>query len=200
MTNHLIIFCKAPHLGTVKSRLARDIGAIAAAAFYRRNLKDTFNRLRSDKRWTCRPAITPDRAARENGPWPRGIPCFPQGEGDLGRRMDRAMRRPPPGPVVLIGADTPGITPAHIAAAFKALGNHDAVFGPAADGGFWLVGMKRRPAMPYLYANVRWSTEHALADTIKNLPSGFTHALVDTLHDVDDGADYARWRNLRNLA
>ncbi|WP_425283593.1 DUF2064 domain-containing protein [Methyloceanibacter stevinii] len=51
----------------------------------------------------------------------------------------------PPGPVVLVGSDIPRISRAHIAEAFRLLGNADAVFGPAQDGGYWLVGFKRSP-------------------------------------------------------
>jgi len=117
-----------------------------------------------------------------------------QGGGDLGDRMDRVARALPPGPVVIVGADAPGLRPRHVADAFKALGRADAVFGPATDGGYWLVGMRRRPAMPDLFRNVRWSTRHALADTLANLGDGRTHVLLETLEDIDDGAAFARWR------
>ena len=64
------------------------------------------------------------------------------------------MRRPPlglpPGPVVVIGSDIPGITARHIAEAFRLLGRHAFVFGPARDGGYWLVGARRRPAGPVI--------------------------------------------------
>ena len=67
------------------------------------------------------------------------------------------------------------------------LGSADAAFGPAADGGYWLVALSpRRPARPF--AAVRWSSEHALADTLANF-SGRRIALLRTLHDVDTAAD-----------
>ena len=117
---------------------------------------------------------------------------IPQGRGDIGARMHRAFRAFPRGRVVIIGSDIPDANAADIAAAFRALGAADAVFGPAADGGYWLVGVTpRRPAHPF--ANARWSTEHALADTLRN----FAHrrvVLLRTLHDVDTAADWARWR------
>jgi glycosyltransferase A (GT-A) superfamily protein (DUF2064 family) len=87
--------------------------------------------------------------------------------------------------MVIIGTDIPGITPAHIAQAFRLLGRHDAVFGPADDGGYWLVGLKRRPRLPHPFTSVRWSSPHALADTLANL-EGTTVAFVATLSDVDD--------------
>ena len=95
----------------------------------------------------------------------------------------------PPGPVCIIGADIPGITSAHIARAFAALGDHEAVFGPALDGGYWLVGLQCTGAVPQgLFQGVRWSTEHALADTMATLP-GRRIALIDQLRDIDTVAD-----------
>jgi glycosyltransferase A (GT-A) superfamily protein (DUF2064 family) len=67
------------------------------------------------------------------------------------------------------------------------------VFGPAADGGYWLVGLKRRPRFIDPFQGVRWSSSQALADTLRNLV-GHSHVLLETLADVDDGASFARWR------
>lgn len=103
--------------------------------------------------------------------------------------MGRLLRGMPPGPVCIIGADIPGVTPAHIAQAFNALGRNDAVFGPAMDGGYWLVGLKRARGIPAtLFEGVRWSTSDALSDTINTLP-GARIALVERLHDVDTAKD-----------
>ncbi|HTZ78368.1 MAG TPA: DUF2064 domain-containing protein, partial [Stellaceae bacterium] len=94
-----------------------------------------------------------------------------------------------------VGSDIPDIAPRHIAAAFRALGRSDAVFGPAEDGGYWLVGLRRSPRVPAgLFADVRWSSAHALADTRASLPRKFEVALLEMLEDVDDGAAYERWR------
>lgn len=191
IARHLILFVKAPRLGRVKSRLARDIGRVGAWAFYRRQLTARVRDLARDRRWTFWLAVTPDRAVFDGGLWPGRTRRLSQGGGDLGDRMLRTMAVLPPGPVVLIGADIPGVTPARIARAFRALGAHDAVFGPAADGGFWLVGLRRRPRLIDPFKGVRWSTDTALADTLANL-KGARVARVDTLEDVDDGAAYAR--------
>jgi glycosyltransferase A (GT-A) superfamily protein (DUF2064 family) len=107
--------------------------------------------------------------------------------------MQRIMDELPPGPVVIIGSDIPGISAEHIAAAFRLLGRHDAVFGPAEDGGYWLVGLRRRPKVPRAFADVRWSGPHALADTLRNLRA-FSVGFVERLADVDDEADWRRWR------
>ena len=103
--------------------------------------------------------------------------------------MGRMLRSMPPGPVCVIGADIPGITRSHIADGFKALGQSEAVIGPAEDGGYWLIGLARGRAVPSsLFRGVRWSTEHALADTRASLP-GWRVAEVETLSDVDTAAD-----------
>src|SRR5580704_9527222 len=142
MRRHLILFVREPRLGTGKRRLARDIGAVAAVRFERLMLARSLRRLGRDRRWTLRLAVTPDRAARD---WPARLNIAPQGAGDLGQRMRRTLAACPPGPAVLIGSDIPQLTAAHIREAFALLGRHDIVFGPATDGGFWLVGTRHRP-------------------------------------------------------
>ena len=129
--------------------------------------------------------------------WPRGLPILAQGKGDLGARMARAIAAIPQGPVVLVGSDIPGIRPPHIARAFRALASGGVVFGPSEDGGYWLIGIRDRALLRGLFRGVRWSTKHALADTIANLPPGRDYALADTLSDVDDAAAWRRWREGR---
>lgn len=191
---HLIVFAKAPRLGQVKSRLAGDIGPVAAWSFYRQTLTAVLRRLAGRGRWRTWIAVTPDAWTAHRAAWPAGWTVVPQGPGDLGVRMDRAMRDLPPGRVVLVGTDIPGLSRRHVEDAFAALGRHDAVFGPAADGGYWLVGLRRRPRVPRLFHAVRWSSEHALADTLANLGPGQTAARLEMLEDIDDGAALARWR------
>ncbi len=192
--NHLVVFAKAPRLGAVKTRLAADIGWVAATAFQRDAIQSVLRRLGRDRRWRCWLAVTP---AAASFPWPAGWRRIPQGTGDLGQRMARPARLLPPGPVVIVGTDVPDIGRGHIAAAFKALGRHHLVFGPAADGGFWLVGFRRRPRTPDIFKGVRWSSQHALADTLANLDEGCAAAFLETLPDIDDGAAYHRWRKKR---
>jgi uncharacterized protein len=192
---HLVVFAKAPRLGQVKSRLAAEIGALAALRFYRGTTARVLRRLGQDPRWRTLIAVTPSRALREPF-WDSHVPRLDQGRGDLGHRMARVFRTLPPGPVVIVGSDIPELAPRHVAAAFRALGSGDAVFGPAADGGYWLVGLRRSPRRPTgLFAGVRWSSPHALADTRASLPRGFTVTLLETLDDVDEAESYRRWRD-----
>lgn len=180
----LVVFARAPRLGQVKRRLAAGIGQRRALDFYRGTLAAVLAQLAPSRRWRTVIAVTPDHARSR---WPRGCAVAWQGPGDLGQRLHRATR--PYRRVVVVGSDIPGIEAADVRAAFRALGRADAVFGPAEDGGFWLVGLgPRRPAYPF--ADVRWSTEHALADTLANF-HGRRIALLRTLRDVDTAEDLA---------
>ena len=185
---HLVIMLKEPRAGRVKTRLGRDIGMVPAAWWFRHQTRRLIRCL-DDPRWRLHLAVSPDRAGLHSRVWPAHLPRVPQGRGDLGMRMGRILRSFAPGPVVIVGGDIPGITARHINRAFRALGSHDAVFGPATDGGYWLIGMKRTTPPPRtLFRNVRWSSPTALADTIVSLP-GARIALIDTLRDVDTAAD-----------
>ena len=191
---HLVVFAKAPRMGRVKTRLGRDIGSVRAWGFYRQALNALLRRM-EDPRWKLVLAVAPDTAI-DAPVWPAHIPRFMQGTGDLGQRMQRAFDILAPGPAVIIGADIPDIQTSHIAAAFRALGHHDAVFGPADDGGYWLVGQRRRPRIRQMFADVRWSGPHALADTKRNIKDARI-AELDVLSDIDDGGDFARWQGRR---
>ena len=186
----LVLMAKEPRCGAVKSRLARDIGAVAATGFYRRTLANVCRRLNRDPRWHTIIAVSPDTAISSTV-WPEGPALVPQGPGDLGARMQRVFDCLPPGPAIIIGTDIPQIGSGHIAAAFRALRGRDAVFGPANDGGYWLVGLERSPRVRQIFAGVRWSSVHTLKDTLANL-EGARVALTHRLSDVDDGNSYRR--------
>lgn len=186
----LVVMVKVPRPGRVKTRLGRDIGMVPAAWWFRHQVKRLLKRI-EDPRWDIVLAVSPDREGCSLAIWPSRFGHVPQGHGDLGDRMRRLLRNAPVGPVCVIGADIPGISRAHIVRAFDALGRTDAVFGPALDGGYWLIGLRRlRVVPPRLFAQVRWSTEHALADTISTLPDHRV-AYVDCLRDVDTVDDLA---------
>jgi glycosyltransferase A (GT-A) superfamily protein (DUF2064 family) len=139
-----------------------------------------------DPRWDLVLAVSPDVEGLTSRIWPSHLRRVPQGQGNLGDRMFRIIQAFAPMPVCIIGADIPGITKPAIARAFKALGSHDAVFGPAPDGGYWLVGSRK--SRPEMFANVRWSTQNALSDTVNSF-EGQRIAYIDTLHDVDTVED-----------
>jgi len=194
MKRHVVIFARTPQAGRVKRRLAASIGALAASRFYRALLAGQIGRLSLDRRWTVWICATPD-SSLDHPVW-RRVPRarrVGQADGDLGRRMARALRSLPPGPAVLVGSDIPALRSVHVARAFALLGRHDLVFGPATDGGFWLVGARRVRPLPYrLFAGARWSTPHALADVLAGIPAGQSVALSDALDDIDDIHDFER--------
>ncbi len=190
----LIVMARAPRLGAVKSRLARDIGVLDAWRFYRTTLAATVRHLRSPNEWRTVLQITPDRERSTKGQWPKKSAILKQGRGNIGLRMERGLTAFGRGvPVVLIGSDIPNVTSDHIRSAFKALGHADVVFGPATDGGYWLVGFANRRPIRHPFTNVRWSSPDALKDTLINLRQ-LKAATISTLSDVDDGNSYACWR------
>lgn len=191
----LIVMAKTPKLGLAKRRLAAEIGDGAAWRFYRICLETTLRRLSRDPRWRLVLAVTPD-ADCGNAVWQRlaarfGAALKPQGKGDLGKRMQQLLAEQPRRSV-LIGSDIPGIRPGHIAQAFDKLARADAVFGPAQDGGFWLVGIKR-PNRRRPFDNVRWSSRYALTDTLENF-RGCQVAFAAELADVDTAAAHRQMR------
>jgi uncharacterized protein len=187
MKDTVIVFARAPYLGTVKRRLARDIGDRAALHFHRATLITLLRALLACRHFDVVLAVTPDRARFR---LPLRVQRIPQGHGDLGIRMSRALRRYRR--VALMGCDIPQAGAADVRAAFRGLGPADAVFGPAADGGYWLIALgPRRPGD--LFGDSRWSTEHALADTLFQFRHHRT-ALLRRLSDVDTVADYRATR------
>lgn len=175
---------KEPHPGRVKTRLGRDIGQVPAAWWFRHQTQRLL-RCVEDPRWDLVLAVSPDREGLKSRVWPGHIQRRAQGQGDLGARMARLLAAVPRGPACLIGADIPDVSAPHIAEAFRALGSHDAVFGPSFDGGYWLVGLKHPRRQPRtFFQDVRWSTQHALADSTASLPD-HRIALATRLRDVD---------------
>ncbi len=184
----LVVMVKEPHPGRVKTRLGADLGMVAAAWWFRHQVHRLLRSL-EDPRWELVLAVSPDAEGLASRVWPAHLPRIAQGRGDLGARMGRLLRGLPPGPVCIIGADIPDVTSARVASAFKALGRAEAVFGPSEDGGYWLIGMRRSAAVPVgIFADVRWSSAHALRDTERSL-AGMRIAHVDRLRDVDTVGD-----------
>lgn len=185
----VVIFAKAPVLGTVKTRLAAGIGDAAALAVYRQMLHQVTARLAQGD-WRLRLAVTPDVSAKRDDLWPEGVMRVAQGGGDLGARMLRFLAPATmAAPVVVVGSDIPGLGADHVAQAFAALRRAPLVFGPAEDGGFYLVGASKAPS-DTLFAGVTWSTASVLQDTITNCAPGDA-AQIETLADLDDAASLA---------
>ena len=193
----VVVFVRLPRRGRVKTRLAAGIGEGAALSFYRRTAEETIRRLAADPTFETLIALAPGRETGRD-PWPKALRRIVQRGHALGDRMANAIRDAGPGPALVVGSDIPGLAAAHVRRAFRLLGDADAVLGPAEDGGYWLVGFRRRPLPHGCFRGVRWSGPHARADTLANL-AGMRVAEADLLSDVDDVEDYRaeEWRRLR---
>lgn len=150
MNPHLILMLKYPVPGAVKTRLVPALGERRASELYRAMVRHTLDETR---RFAAKSAVSltarvagglDDEAVRQ---WLGGAVRFrSQGDGDLGLRMERAVKdafAEGASSVVVIGADCPELTVKHLDAAFRALDGDEAVFGPAADGGYYLIGLRR---------------------------------------------------------
>lgn len=191
----LIIMTKYPQPGQTKTRLIPALGAVGAADLHRQLGFHTVNQVRS---------LTPEihleiRYAGGNQPlmksWLGDLQedCHyvPQGDGDLGDRMARAFvagfdegyDR-----IVMIGTDCPSVDSSLIHRAFLALENTDIVFGPATDGGYYLIGLRKM--IPDLFIDLAWSTPSVLSDSLAILDRlKIPSTLLETLSDIDRPED-----------
>lgn len=194
----LIVMTKAPRIGIGKTRIAAELGRVEAWRINRMLQAHTL-RVAQDRRWRTLLAVAPRAALRLDAPgvWPRGVARIAQGEGDLGARLARMLA--PRRRVAIIGADCPGLTRKHNAAAFAALERKPFALGPAEDGGFWLLAARSGAQAARAMAGVRWSTPHAAADVIANLGADNV-ALLAKLADIDAAADLAPARARRRAA
>jgi rSAM/selenodomain-associated transferase 1 len=195
----LVLFAREPVPGRVKTRLAREVGAAAAASLYEAFLSDLAAALTSPGNWEAVLAHAeleagPTLLATFRPPWD----LVPQGEGPLGDRLQRAVVRARAAGrrhVLVAGSDAPTLTLEDISGAFRALqGDSDVVFAPAPDGGFSLVGMRDNvdPAAVFP-AGVRWSSEHALDDSRSSAEAkGYGVRLLSTVPDIDEIGDLPR--------
>lgn len=187
----LIILAKPPRMGLSKTRLAKGLGRTEARRIARFTMARTMAAAQGSglaTRLYVEPATS--RFETLGGLWPGHFERFAQASGDLGERLKQAMQAAPSGPVIFIGADAPGIRPWHIKAAAKALRRADAVFGPANDGGFWLLGISQALRKPDIFDGVRWSTLHAMEDVWSNFPAQTRVTLLPQLTDIDTAEDW----------
>lgn len=187
----LLILAKPPAMGVAKTRLAAGIGRTEARRIARFTLARTMQAADSPA-WRTELHVTPSSALNETlgGLWPASIPRRAQAKGDLGMKLAHAMKTAPPGPVLFIGTDAPDISRRLLHEAVQALARHDAVFGPAEDGGFWLFGLNRRHRNPDVFADVRWSGPHAMEDVWSNLPRHANVKILPRLIDIDTRRDW----------
>lgn len=193
----LVVLARAPELGRVKTRLAREIGEAAALQAYRELGTAVLGAVGRLGDCDLVVAYTP---ADRKGPvraWLGPAPGYePQREGDLGARMLGAIASrfaAGAAKVLVIGTDCPDLDPELLEAAFAQLDRSDAVLGPAADGGYYLVGMKR--PIPEVFQGIPWSTPATLSATLaRAAAAGISVALLEERRDIDTAADWRAWR------
>lgn len=188
----IIVFAKAPVAGCAKTRLIPALGPQGAANLAERLMHAALVHAVGAQLGPVELCVAPDRshAAFAAAVQRHGVTLTEQGDGDLGERMarafDRVLRTQPA--ALLIGTDAPGLDAAYLRAAAQALHDSDAVLGPAADGGYTLVGLTR--PRPELFLQMRWSHDQVMAHTRERLAQlQLRHAELPLLHDVDEPAD-----------
>ena len=189
MSPGLAIFARYPTPGLAKTRLIPAVGAAAAASIHRRLVERTLQAARgSGLKFELRvtgaePAVFSEWLGED-------VAVVGQGDGDLGDRLARV-----PAPGMVIGSDAPGLTAARLREAAAALATHDAVIGPALDGGYYLLGF-RAPIL-FAFAGMAWSTETVFAETMRRLQEhGIAPLVLPPREDIDRPEDLADWPEL----
>ena len=200
-SRQLIVMARWPAPGRCKRRLASSLGAAAAARIQARLTCHTLAVARQlgielgIELVLAVEGLAP-RAARRLGDQLGVGRIVLQGGGGLGVRMQRQFQRAATEGarrVVLIGSDLPQLERADLASAFAALDHQEAVLGPACDGGYWLIGL-RRPE-PALMEGIAWGSEQVLEQTLAALARrGLEPALLPWRSDLDRGEDLGPWR------
>jgi hypothetical protein len=189
------VLAKAPIAGLAKTRLIPVLGPRGSARLQRQFTRHALRCAADAGLGPVTLWCTPDvehrffRALRRA----MGVDCQVQADGDLGERMHAAFQAQcAHGPLLLIGTDCPALRPHDLRAAAQALcDGHDAVFGPAEDGGYVLVGL--RSPQPALFSGMAWSTPTVMAETSARASVlGLRVMELATLWDVDVPADLSR--------
>ncbi len=186
----LLIFAKAPVPGRVKTRLAAAVGPEIAARFYKVLGSMVVKQVGGGAHETVVCFDPPDAEAEVRAWLGPELKYRAQSEGDLGDRMDDAVRQAlvGGGSAVVIGTDAPDVDASTVSGAFAALGDHDLVLGPAEDGGYYLIGLNRPNST--LFQGIPWSTDRVFEVTVELATrAGLRIHLLPTLRDVDRLAD-----------
>jgi uncharacterized protein len=200
----LLVFVKAPRPGTVKTRLARAVGHVAAAELYRRLAERVLDETRDPGRgWTQAVCFDPPDARDELRAWlGPGRVLVPQQGGDLGERMAGAFSTAFAAGgvrVALVGSDVPSLSREAVRRALDALSSDDVVLGPSLDGGYYLIGLKHHE--PELFRGIGWSGPDVLRQTLERAGRlGLSVYRLGPLRDVDTIEDLrVEWPRVRGL-
>lgn len=191
---HLAVFARAPLPGQAKTRLIPALGAAGAARLHRRLVLQVLATAQAAALGPVTLWCAPDAGQRFfRALARRGVSCRTQLAGDLGARMRAALQATLPAPTLLIGSDCPALEPAHLHAAADCLRRgDDAVFLPAEDGGYVLVGLAGE-APAALFENMPWGGDQVMAETrARLLAAGLRWSEPARLWDVDRPEDLVR--------
>ncbi|MBN8246784.1 MAG: TIGR04282 family arsenosugar biosynthesis glycosyltransferase [Verrucomicrobia bacterium] len=197
----VVVLLRAPRRGQVKRRLAAELGEDAALDAYRRLLAGTLKTLAPVARVQL--CVTPDAAAGELESLRQpGWTLVPQGSGDLGSRLHRMLVHAfarDPDPWLAIGTDCPELTEADLHDGWQALATSDVVLGPAADGGYWMIGM--HTPQPGLFEEISWGGPGVFQETTERAAAlGLRVHTLRILRDVDRADDWIALRSRGFLA
>ena len=187
MTNCLIIFTRNPELGKGKRRLAATLGDEKALEIYKFLLEHT--RSITKNIYGVKQVWYSERVYEDDDWDSLAYEKYEQKGEDLGQRMKHAFEQAfkKHESVIIIGSDMYDLSALEIDEAFKKLNDHDAVIGPAEDGGYYLLGFNGQvPAG--VFENKEWGTSSVLAETLKDLKS-LNYATLDERNDVDTEED-----------
>jgi rSAM/selenodomain-associated transferase 1 len=189
------LFARWPAAGEVKTRLSPAVPAVLALELYRAMLADAIALTGAAEAEECFLYWADAPAARDGVAVPAAFQVRNQRGRDLGERIEGAfddLLATPGDRAVILGADCPALEAAMLAGAFDALATHDAVLGPARDGGYTLVGLRRRA--PGLFRGIEWSTPRVLDQTLERAArAGLGVARLPALDDLDTPEDLLRW-------
>lgn len=185
------LMLKAPRPGTVKTRLAADVGVEKATATYRKLVEHQLRQIPQE--WSCTIHYAPADAEKEMRGWLEGVAAVrtqfaPQCEGDLGARMLQAVRHDLAAgaeAVVLLGGDCPELVTGELLAATRHLQEADIVIAPATDGGYVLLALKQ--AHRELFEKIEWSTSSVFETTLSRAGASCLKVWkTKSFTDVDD--------------
>ena len=194
--NALVVMTKAPQPGRSKTRLVPPLSSVEAAELAAALLADQLEHLARFSGANLFISYAPASAAVSFKNYQaQGFTCFPQEGDSLGERMSHAFTHvfhSSFAPVVLIGSDLPAVPHEFLDRAYESLdAGADVVLGPAADGGYYLIGMNR--PIGDVFLNIRWSRDDVLARTVKKIAAlGLRYELVPSWYDIDTAEDLAR--------
>ncbi|MBL8603521.1 MAG: TIGR04282 family arsenosugar biosynthesis glycosyltransferase [Myxococcales bacterium] len=194
----ILVFTRAPVEGEVKTRLAAKLGNREALRVFREmGAAIVASLCPADRAWSVFAVATPDGRREAIADWLPGLDgVWDQGSGDLGARLARATHgafQQGFSPVVLVGTDCPAANASQVAEALRRLDAHDAVLGPALDGGYWLLALRRE--LPAVFERIAWSTPTVAEATRMRLSKAeATWSELGVWRDLDTYEDLLWWR------